>query len=251
MNKEYIYLDGKVVIEDEDGNKRLTDYSDKLDEILIQENLIETMEDNLSEIEQEIIDTSDTIRKKKKSFYFMPIYGIAFISFIYLLFNNFTASSFELLNMPFLKIFGYNITGGFILTAFSSITCASFLLFDCLEYKKLKRYSNGLTSEKDKLAECLSREQQKLNKMNESKNNIIKSEQFFVKQVDDNATLDELESYLQLYFACGYNEDIYANYYINGILQKKLGRYYSKDRLDEIESYLKESKNVKKKTLKK
>ena len=35
MNKEYIYVNGKVVIQDENGNKRLVDYNNNLDEILV------------------------------------------------------------------------------------------------------------------------------------------------------------------------------------------------------------------------
>lgn len=54
MNKSYIYLDGKVIIEDENNNKTLTEYYDNLDEVLIQENLIETMEKRIKELEQEM-----------------------------------------------------------------------------------------------------------------------------------------------------------------------------------------------------
>ena len=56
MNKEYLYINGKCIIYDEngailedDGKVALKEYSDKLDQILVQENVIETLEDELDE----------------------------------------------------------------------------------------------------------------------------------------------------------------------------------------------------------
>ena len=43
MNKGYTYVDGKCIITDEKGAKRLEEYTDKTDEILICENVIETL----------------------------------------------------------------------------------------------------------------------------------------------------------------------------------------------------------------
>ena len=53
MNKEYVYVDGKVVIEDEKGNKKIDNYTDNLDEVLIQENLIESLEQIIEKLEYE------------------------------------------------------------------------------------------------------------------------------------------------------------------------------------------------------
>ena len=41
MNKEYTYINGECIVEDEYGRKKLVEYTDKTDEILIQENVIE------------------------------------------------------------------------------------------------------------------------------------------------------------------------------------------------------------------
>ncbi len=46
MNKGYVYKDGKVLIIDENGKQKETEYYDNLDEILIKENLIEEMKKN-------------------------------------------------------------------------------------------------------------------------------------------------------------------------------------------------------------
>ena len=47
MNKEYIYIQGKVIVKDENGTQTSLEYYDNLDKVLIQENLIESMEDKI------------------------------------------------------------------------------------------------------------------------------------------------------------------------------------------------------------
>ena len=54
MNKEYVYLNGKCVVEDENGERRLEEYTDKTDEILVTENVIETLEADLEENRYEL-----------------------------------------------------------------------------------------------------------------------------------------------------------------------------------------------------
>ena len=40
MNKGYTYIDGKVIISDENGNHTQSEYYDNLDKVLVQENVI-------------------------------------------------------------------------------------------------------------------------------------------------------------------------------------------------------------------
>lgn len=49
MNKEYIYIDGQVVVTDEKINIKIMDYCDKIDETLHHENLLETIDNNLKQ----------------------------------------------------------------------------------------------------------------------------------------------------------------------------------------------------------
>ena len=58
MNKEYIYLDGKCIIEDDNGNQKVEVYTNKTDEILMKENAIEMLE-------KEQDDTTKEIEKKE------------------------------------------------------------------------------------------------------------------------------------------------------------------------------------------
>ena len=44
MNKEYVYSNGKVLVRDEIDNTKIMNYSDNIDEVLVQENIIEELE---------------------------------------------------------------------------------------------------------------------------------------------------------------------------------------------------------------
>ena len=53
MNKNYIYMHGKAIINDEMGNQTSIEYYDNLDQVLVKENIIETMEKRIKELENE------------------------------------------------------------------------------------------------------------------------------------------------------------------------------------------------------
>lgn len=50
MNVSYTYIDGKAIIFDENGNQVPVEYYDNLDDILIQENIVETIENRINEL---------------------------------------------------------------------------------------------------------------------------------------------------------------------------------------------------------
>lgn len=256
MNKEYTYLDGKVIVEDENGKKRVTEYSDKLDEILVQENLIEVMENKLSEVDKKIQNNDERLKRKKKERFFPLIQAVIMTSIIPLLLKfligDIASTPLGLPGSAFAEIFGNMSVSTFITICsgiLSILLCGMFSLSDHSIYKELKRKLKGLGSEKKELEENLVIERQKLNELQESKQSKVESEQFIVRQVDDKAILEGLKAYLQLYYDCGYNEDVYARYYMNGTLHKKLRRYYTETGIEEIESYLEEKGIVKKRTL--
>ena len=56
MNKKVIYYDGKVLVEDENGNEREVVSCDNIDDILVQENLIETIQNVINALFFNIIN---------------------------------------------------------------------------------------------------------------------------------------------------------------------------------------------------
>ena len=53
MNKSYVYIDGKVILENKKGKKYAQNVCNNTYDIVKQENLIETIDDNIKDIEEE------------------------------------------------------------------------------------------------------------------------------------------------------------------------------------------------------
>ncbi len=66
MNKEYIYIDGKCIVKDNNGNYDVIDYCDNLDDVLEQENLIEEMKIQINKLTRD----SKLLNKNNKRKYF-------------------------------------------------------------------------------------------------------------------------------------------------------------------------------------
>ena len=55
MNKSYLlYKDNDVIVEDENGNKRVIKYQDNIENLLIYENLVETLEKSILTLEKDL-----------------------------------------------------------------------------------------------------------------------------------------------------------------------------------------------------
>ena len=50
MNVSYTYIDDKAIIFDENGNQVQVEYYDNLDEVLVQENIVETIENRINKL---------------------------------------------------------------------------------------------------------------------------------------------------------------------------------------------------------
>ena len=97
MNKEYLYLNGKCVvydqngaIKDKEGKIDLKDYNSNFDEILVQENIIEELEDSLEETTKEIEKRKKLVKSDKHTIWFNIIsyyYRSFGIDIIYKYFN--------------------------------------------------------------------------------------------------------------------------------------------------------------------
>ena len=70
MNQGYTYKEGKAIVKTDKGIKEPIEYYDNLDEVLLQENLIETMENNILSLEKE----SENYKKNNRKHYFPFFY---------------------------------------------------------------------------------------------------------------------------------------------------------------------------------
>lgn len=243
MNKECVYVDEKVVVSDENGNNRIIENSDKINEILVQENVVEVIEKKTLELKEKLI-------KNKVSKHFIPEYFLATICgliisdllFKYVFKVNILT---DLIIGPFNPIF---LMGGIIIPAFSL-----FDVFKYFDYKQMKKEKQGDILEYNYLSKKLEQEKSKLEELKKEQVIISDPQEFKVEKVDDLERLKELRNKLSLYNRLGYNMNKYYRYYQAGKLEKKLSRQYDESSISEIKEYFetKDSSLVKKKCRKK
>ena len=243
MNKEIIYLDDKVIVENEKGEKYLREYSSKIEDILVQENLIEIIENELMELKKQqerIVEN----KKNKKIIMLLPfIVGIIGITFVSILIS--ALSSGETISTT---IFGIRSISEIIIfsctvTYFPVAVCLS--IGEYFDYKKTLKKEKGIENQLLKLSETLKEEKEYLERIkrenlsSESQNNEKKLK---IGIIDDKEILVNLRQLINLFYDCGYNEDKYYRYYQNGALKEKLYSHYTDEGIEMIEEYLEEKK---------
>lgn len=243
MNKECVYVDEKIVVSDENGNNRIIQNSDRINEILVQENVVEVIEEKTLELKEKLI-------KNKVSKHFIPDYFLTTIcgliisvlvfKYVYKL-NILTDPMIG----PFNAIF---LMGGIIIPAFSL-----FDIFGYVDYKQKKKENHGDILEYNYLSKKLEQEKSKLEELKKEQVIISEPQEFKVEKVDDLERLKELRNKLSLYNSLGYNMDKYYRYYQSGRLEEKLSGQYDESSISEIREYFetKDSFPVKKKCRKK
>lgn len=243
MNKECVYVDEKIVVSDENGNNRIIENSDKINEILVQENVVEVIEKKTLELKEKLI-------KNKVSKHFIPECFLA------------TICGLIISYLSFKYVFKVNILTDLIIGSFNpiflmgGITIPAFSLFDVFkyfDYKQMKKEKQGDILEYNYLSKKLEQEKSKLEELKKEQVIISDSQEFKVEKVDDLERLKELRNKLSLYNRLGYNMNKYYRYYQAGKLEKKLSRQYDESSISEIREYFetKDSSPVKKKCRKK
>lgn len=240
MNKEYTYIDGKVIVEDENGNKKVREYNNKLDKILVQENIIETMEDQILILEEE-----SKFHKKNNPKRYIPIMfplGILTVAIVpSLLVNladnaNVYATIVNTVLGPMSKATAFTLS-----MSVASIPVVSFfewLFYD--QYKSSKKREKGVNSELEFLKKQIIIEKEKLASLQKEKTNEESKKEFRVVKVNDLQTLQDLRYHLNLYYDLGYNREKYYKYYLHGKLDKKLDKYYNDTEIEIAKEYLEE-----------
>ena len=256
MNKEYTYIDGKVIVEDTEGNKRPVEYSDNLDKILVEENRIEVLEDKIKTLEEESMEYNKN-SKYNKLFPWL-ILGV---------FTLMPTLSFKIL-IP--MILGSNIVdsatrelyiGTPDFSTLASIFFTAYLspLGILLSSTLFRRNKYDLKSEKGRelalksLKEDLALAKENLEKLQEEKTTVNKIEKGFrIEEVKDTEVLKYIEGSINLYHDLGYNGEKYYRYYQKyGTLPKKaqenyteLGQKMIMDYIEEQECYLEDKGHI-------
>ena len=245
MNKEYIYLDGKSIVLDEEGNKKVMLYNDKMDDILSLENVVESLEQKQDSINTKITSCYEKYNNLKNT-RFLPLIFTIIISFSlpflcsFLLDSNvFQARFNEVMRLCFFAS-AIIVTDGALLS-----------LIGHFDYKTIKKEIDGLECQKQEINNIISKKRCILNELNPSKKNDVSDKDYFVKKIDSSDEIQYYDDYLDLYYDYGYNQSKYNKYYYNNKLYNKLRKKYLNDDIDEFSKYIESNTSIKVKKLEK
>ena len=248
MNKEYKYIDGKIVVKNDEGHEIIYDYSRNIKEILIKENLIEMIENKIKSL-VESNDTSD-----KQSNYYKPciapyvtlmtVLGSPIFSFLYGnhdIFTNYINTRFGTMNEALWH--SLVVSGTFLpLTLF----------LESLFYKEFKeklKYKNATESEIYFLEQIKQYNKIELELLKEEQRDNVYPEDLEVVKLNNLEILYLLKDKIEKYYNFGYNLNKYINYYNNGFLEDILeNENYSNEDIEIAKKYLKEKKLKKRKS---
>ena len=238
MNKEYTYIDGKVIVKDENGTQNPIEYYDNLDEVLIQENLIETMEKKISKLEKE----SEDYKKHNKKHYIPIIFPFGLLATLIGPAYAYWLGNTDIYVSSVNTIFG-TMNEAVLYSCFSTLFLPILSLLELQMYhyyKNSKKDEKGINSELEFLKQQIIIEKQKLFELEKEKTKNREDKRFRSVKVEDLEELKALKSCLDLYYDLGYNGEKYYKYYLQGKLDNKLGRYYNDTGIEAAKEYLEE-----------
>lgn len=242
MNKEYVYHDGEVFLQTENENIGPIEYRDNLDGILVLENVIETTEKELKDLEEESKKFNKN-RKSKKSDIFAPFItgflGPIICSVLFYSFGMFDAE-------PFSAMFANTtMTGGMFysisMTALGSFVGGVFSLINYCDYKVKFKEENARKASIEYLKNSLEKAKENLNEMNNKKIEANKKKGFRIVKINDSEEMRKIYGNIKLYHDCGYNGPRYYRYYQkHNKLPRKLENNCSELEKELIKEYLEE-----------
>lgn len=243
MNKGYTYIDGKVIISDENGNHTQTEYYDNLDKVLVQQNVIEEMENEIQELTRESKKYPEAKKRYKPLFLYAAL-GTALIFpnlFWALTGVNPYLSSMDTVFGAVNQALFYTLTG----TLFCSLPLGSiFTLADYSYFKERAKRGKGLNSELEFLQLQIEKEKETLVGLQEEKTRDRENTEFRSIQINDKQQLEALRNYLELYYVLGYDEKKLNKLYQQGRLDEKLQKYYGESEIELAKKHFEEKDPV-------
>ena len=243
MNKEITFINGNTIVEDEKGNKKEIENSTNLNDILIQENIVESLDNKEMQLNEDISNKQKKINESKKGSkslgYIYIIMSILTPLISYMLFDYIGGSKAILENLG-------NLSFTELMTIFlSSIEIIGMGIVYKEEKdntKTLEKELSGLETELEYVRKDLELQREQLNKLNEEKTLIDNSDskELRIEKVNDEEQLMAQEERLNLYYKLGYYYKKLKNYYEKGILRNKMSKYYNEDGLELIDEYFEE-----------
>lgn len=254
MNEAYIKTkSGDIVVFDERRRLREIEDSNNLEKILIQENKIETIENRIKEIEEELsgCPTSEEVNRQK----FIPLYSILWLmaSLIWPIIDCLMRGNFTIFTGTYNTFF--NIYKEIFLSSLSSylVTLLPGICLDVssvFQIKNNKQNYNANVAELATLKRILPREKALLKQLNSEKKILPQAKQapysynMPIKKINDQKCLNELNDYLEFYRLVGIDLPKLYKLYLDGYLDcffKETGYEFSEEEYKILVDYIKEN----------
>lgn len=228
MNSTYSLLsNSKVLVTSENGNQRIIENCDNIEEILVEENITESVTKKINELEEDKKKYEKINRKKYVPImificFFLTkiILPTVFNSYQFIFYDNFL--KFDLVN----------------LLMFSLATCTDALLF--IKHRQNIKKQKGINSELYYLNECLKKENKKMRNLIRKSKSLKECKQVYNVTIRSADMIKNLDNHSAFYYNIGYNSEKYYNYYIKGNINDITKKRYTDEDSDLVNDYFKE-----------
>lgn len=229
MNSTYSILgNSKVLVTSENGRQKIVDNYDNINEILIEENIIESVAKKVDELEDKK-KKYEKINKRK----YVPIMIIVsfFLTKIILplIFNSYQFIFYD-------NLFKFDLVN---IIVFSLATCTDTFLF--ILHKQNIKKQKGINSELYYLRECLKKENKKMRNLIRKSNSLKASKQVNNITVRSADVIDNLNKHSAFYYNIGYNSEKYYNYYMKGNINGITKKHYTEEDSDLVKDYFEQN----------
>ena len=233
MNKECIYINGNVLVEDENRKKKEVQYQDNIEEILYEENVIESIGNKRNELIYKKARINLKLKKKTNKVFRIILILSSIISAVII--PQTMISTTALLGVFHVKD---------VVTIALLIASIAFNVFDVVSEKKekenLRKETSAITCELEFLYKQLDKEKEKLEELNNNKTKENIPEGLKISKINDRDLLENIKHNLELHYNLGYNLEKYYKYLEDGILEEKINEEYSQSDVDNAIEFLEE-----------
>ena len=233
MNKECIYINGNVLVEDENRKKKEVQYQDNIEEILYEENVIESIGNKRNELIHKKARINLKLKKKTNKVFRIILILSSIISAVII---------------PQTMLNTAALIGAFqakdVVTIALLIAAITFNVCDIASEKKekenLKNETSAITCELEFLYKQLVKEKEKLEELNNNKTKENMPEGLKISEINDRNLLESIKHNLELHYNLGYNLEKYYEYLEDGILEEKINEEYSQSDVEDAIEFLEE-----------
>lgn len=229
MNKKFWYRNGEVFVKDTKGKVKNVVYNPNLKEILLQENLIETIENEIKKLQKKNKRFDE--RYENDSDYILDVYA----PMLALFYGGIIITIVRLLKFGFSGVFSFQY-----LLSFGGIS----ILYCGLTFKRIRAYikrCNKVSGRECQIAfleKRMEEEKTKLEEMKKSNNQFGKS-QIRITKINTRISVKKVYEKYNFYYECGFFASQFYDYYQeNNCLPEQLLKYYTSSQIKEIEEYI-------------